>query len=116
MDEALLQQLVAMGAIPEEQAMLLRQADQGQAMMQTPSAAGMHVGATYKAASPLEHLSVALQRVMGGLQQNKAQRGYQDTLGKQTEGRSAFAQALMAALGKKPEPVTEMPPMWIGSP
>jgi hypothetical protein len=94
MDEALIQMLVQLGAIPEEQALLMRQMDQGAGMMQTPGAQGQNVGGTYVASNPLEHLSVALQRGMGAQKQRGAEGAYRDTLGKQTAGRSAYAEAL----------------------
>ena len=110
MDEALIQQLVALGAIPEEQALMLRQADQGAGMMQTPSAQGMNVGGTFKASSPVEHLSVALQRMLGGKMQKAALSQYQGTLGKQTAGRGVYADALLKMLnGGQQQPQAEIP-------
>ena len=91
----LISQLVALGAIPEEQALLMRQADQGAGMAMTPGPQGMNVAGTYVASSPLEHLSSALQRVMGSRMQDEALGQYRDTLGKQTAGRGSYADALM---------------------
>ncbi len=49
----------------------------GQQMFQTPGAEGRNVGHTYVAASPIEHMGNALQRVMGArmIQQGQGQRG-----------------------------------------
>lgn len=109
MDEALIQQLVALGAIPEEQALLMRQMEQGAGMMQAPGAQGMNVGGTYTAANPLEHLSVALQRAMGGQMQKGAESKYRGTLGQQTQGRSAYADALRKLLEQEQAP--QIPPL-----
>ena len=115
----MLQQLIALGAIPEENATFQAQMAQGQGQMQTPGAEGMRVGGTYVAANPLEHLAVALQRGMGGRAVNQGREGIQANLAKQTAGRGGYADALIKALmgGGAPAPqaaVTEMPTMWIG--
>jgi hypothetical protein len=118
---AFLEQIGALGAVPDEQGLLMRQANQGQALMNTPSAAGQNVGGTYRASSPLEHLSVALQRVMGAKQQQGAEDAFRQTLDTQTKGRVASTkmdyanqekqrrqiQALIDAMN----PTTEMPTM-----
>lgn len=118
MDEAMIQALVELGAIPEEQALLMRQADQGLAMQGAPTPQGMSVGGTYVASSPLEHLSAALQRGLGAKKQQGAEEAFRGTLGKQTQGRQGYADALMRLLrGQQQEPqaaVTEMPTMYIG--
>jgi hypothetical protein len=110
MDETLIDQLVALGVLPEQEAMQMRQANQGAAMMQTPMAEGRNVGHTYVASSPLEHLSVGLQRAMGARQQDEALRQYQETLGQQTAGRSAYADALRRLMmGQQgPDPYADM--------
>lgn len=94
MDEETLNAMVALGAIPEEQAMLMKQQQMGYGLMQTPSAEGRTVGHTYVAASPLEHLSVALHKYMGAKRIKDAEQGYRNTLAQQTAGRSAYARAL----------------------
>ncbi len=88
--------MVALGAIPEEQALLMRQRTSGEAMMGTPAAQGRNVGQTYVASSPLEHLSVALERGMGGRRMNAADAGMMDTFQRQTAGRKAGADAYRA--------------------
>lgn len=112
MDEALIQQLVALGAIPEEQALLMRQMQQGEGMMGAPSAQGMRVGSTYVASSPMEHAAVALQRYLGQRQMAEAEKGYRGTLGEQTSGRSAAAEALRKLMMQQQAP--PMDPMGQG--
>lgn len=66
---ALLQQIAG---TPEEQEMLGQMSQLGLGMFGTPNAQGMNVGGTYKAASPVEHLSVGLQRALGAKQYTDA--------------------------------------------
>ncbi len=95
MDEETLQQLVAMGVIPEEQALLYKQMGIGQEQANAPLAQGTQInGHLYVAASPMEHMAVALQRAMGARGMKKAQAGLGDTFKRQTAGRSALAQAI----------------------
>jgi hypothetical protein len=82
-----LQMMVALGAIPEEQAMLMAQREQGEGMMSAPTPQGRQVGQAYVASSPLEHMGAALQRALGARQMRQAERGYGDTLQRQTQGR-----------------------------
>lgn len=103
MDEAFIEQLVALGVIPEEQALLLRQAQQGQQAFQTPGAQGQNVGGTYVASSPLEHLGVLAQRASGAAQQGRADEGLQDTFARQTAGRGAFARQQMGQQDEETE-------------
>lgn len=92
---ALLEAMAAMGALPEEQALLMNQMGQGAGMMNTPGAQGQNVGGTYVASSPLEHLGVLAQRGVGAYKQGQAEQGYRDTLAKQTAGRQAFGEQQM---------------------
>lgn len=87
---ALLEAMAAMGALPDEQALLMQQMGQGQGLMNTPGAQGQNVGGTYVASSPLEHLGVLAQRGVGAYKQKGAEQGLRDTFAKQTEGRLAF--------------------------
>jgi len=100
---ALVQYLTQMSGSPEEQSLLMRSADQGSAMQGTPSAMGQNVAGTYVASSPLEHLSVALQRVMGGQKQKGAEEAYRASITKQTAGRGKYGDALLRAFGRMPE-------------
>lgn len=81
-------QLAAMGAIPDEQALINKEMDLGTEMAQTPLAEGTRVGHTYIAASPMSHLAVALQRYMGMRQQKQAREGMRNAFGKLTSARS----------------------------
>jgi hypothetical protein len=73
--------------------MLLRQADQGLSMQNTPAPQGQNVGQTYVASSPLEHIAAAFQRYQGGQKQKTAEQGFADTLTRQTAGRGASFKA-----------------------
>jgi hypothetical protein len=55
----------AMGAIPYEQAALMRRGQRAQGLIGTPGAQGQQVGRVYRASSPLEHAAGALARAMG---------------------------------------------------
>ena len=72
----------------------------GQQMMGTPQPEGRNVGHTYVASSPLEHLSSAVQRVMGAgmMNQGQNQRG---------AGIQAYINALRA---RPPSPAPVQPP------
>jgi len=91
--DALRKALIALGVIPEEQALLMRQANQGQSMMDAPTPQGMRVGGTYVASSPLEHIAAVVQRAVGANKQKTAEEGYRESLAKQTAGRDASYQA-----------------------
>ena len=93
MPDALIEQLVALGIIPEEQAMLLRQADQGQAMQNVAMPSGQNVSGTYVASSPLEFAATLLSKGLGANKQQNAERQFQGTLAKQTAGREASFKA-----------------------
>ena len=88
-----LDMMVALGAIPEEQALLMKQRQSAEALMGAPSAQGRNVGATYVASSPLEHLSVALQRGMGAQRTKRADEAMEGTFERQTQGRRAGLKA-----------------------
>ena len=95
-DENLVRQMMALGSIPDLQALLRGQGMQGyQEFAGTPSAEGRTVGHTYVASSPWEHMAVALQRGMGALQQQKSKQGLLDTFQQQDSGRTA---GMLAAL------------------
>jgi hypothetical protein len=109
---ALLQQIAG---TPEEQAMLGDQAQVGLGMSGTPGAQGQNVGGTYTAANPVEHLSVALQRALGG----KMYRGAQDEMMANVEKQGAARSATMADIlqkmlggGGQPDPFAQAPGPW----
>jgi hypothetical protein len=91
--DELIQQMAAMGIGPEVLGMATHQLGRGEQLADTPSATGMHVGGTYQAASPLEHLAVAVRRGVGAHQMGQAQQAYQDQLGVNQQGLAAGAKA-----------------------
>ena len=99
-DPSLIQQLVAMGAIPEQQDLAKQKMAWGREDSQMPMPAGMRVGGTYIASSPLEHLAAALKSGMGYAKQGQATGELRGLIGQQTEGRSNYAQELLRALGQ----------------
>ena len=113
MDEKTLSLMVALGAIPEEQALLMRQRSFGEGLTDTPMAQGRNVGHTYVASSPLEHIANAMQRVIGYRKMQGAEQGYRDTLARQTQARGAYAQSLLDALKpRQQQPPQSVPPLW----
>jgi hypothetical protein len=116
-----LAEMAALGAIPEEQGLLQNQIGQGMQQQNIPGATGQNVGRTYVASSPLEHLSVALQRGMGGMKQREAEGQFRETLAQQTKGREAAASRtnalervmLMMLRGQQPQtPPVQGPAGW----
>lgn len=94
---ALLQQIAG---TPEAQQLLQGQSDVGLGMYGTPGAQGMHVGGTYTAANPLEHMSVALQKALGANKYRTAQDEMRANVEKQGAARSAtMADILEQMLG-----------------
>lgn len=93
-DPALLGRLMPLSGIPDEQALARQLMEFGREDSRTEMPKGYHVGGTYIAASPLEHLAAGLQRAMGTVQQRKAAANIQDLIGKQVKGRNALAEAL----------------------
>jgi hypothetical protein len=112
---ALLQQIAG---TPEAQDLLGQQSQVGLGMFGAPSAQGQNVGGTYVASSPLEHMSVALQRAMGG----KMYRGAQDEMGANVQKMGAARSATMADILQKmlggsgapiqPDPYSQAPGPW----
>lgn len=102
-DPALVQQLVALGGVPDQQALAMKRLEMGREDAQTAMPQGRQVGNTYMAASPMEHLAAALQKGMGVARQMRGEREYGNLVNKQTEGRNAYAAAL-AKLLQQPQP------------
>lgn len=93
-DPALVQQLVALGGIPDQQALAMKRMEMGREDSTAQMPRGYQVGNTYMAASPMEHLAAALQRGMGVARQMGGEREYRDLIGQQAHGRNAYAAAL----------------------
>lgn len=108
-DPALVQQLVSLGGIPDQQAMAMKRLEMGREDSQAAMPRGYQVGNTYMAASPMEHLAAALQKGVGIAKQRGAEREYGDLIGKQTEGRNAYAAALARLLQQNQTPTDAGP-------
>jgi hypothetical protein len=89
----LLQQIIDAGLSDDRMGMAGQKARTGAALFGTPGAQGMNVGGTYKAASPLEHLSTAMSRILGGKMQRDAHGEMEGLLGQKAAGRRAMGQA-----------------------
>jgi hypothetical protein len=94
MDPAALQQMMEAGVVPEQLALQAQQAKRGQGLADTQTPQGMHVGGSYVASSPLEHLAAALRQGQGGIMQNKAAQAQQDALKQAVGGRTAYLQGI----------------------
>lgn len=96
-----LKQLIDMGTITEEQAMLQGQMEQANQLRNTASPEMRGNGRVMVAANPLEHLGAGMQRY-AGQQQQAANTTKQDALIEQLRtGRGKMAD-LIASMGKKP--------------
>jgi hypothetical protein len=89
----LLQQIIDAGLSDDRMGMAGQKARTGASLFGTPGAQGMNVGGTYKAASPLEHLSTAMSRILGGKMQRDAHGEMEGLLGQKAAGRRAMGQA-----------------------
>jgi len=91
--ETLIQQMAALGISPEQLGMISHQIGRGENMADTPMAEGRHVGNTYVASSPLEHLANALRKGRGEAQIAKGQQGFAQQLQQNQQGLAAGARA-----------------------
>jgi hypothetical protein len=76
----------------------------GADLWNTPSAKGQNVGQTYVASSPLEHLSVALQKGLGADKLNKSQFAQQGLINQKGSGLEALIKAMMRGGQTSPVP------------
>jgi hypothetical protein len=88
----LLQQIIDAGLSDDRMGMAGQKARLGASLFGTPGAQGMNVGGTYKAASPFEHLSTAMSRILGGKMQRDAHGEMEGLLGQKAAGRRAMGQ------------------------
>jgi hypothetical protein len=89
----LLQQILDAGVADDRMGMVGHKVQRGAALLGTPGAQGMNVGGTYKAASPLEHLSTAMSRMLGAKMQRDAHGEMEGLLGQKIAGRRAMGEA-----------------------
>lgn len=69
-----------------------------QAMRQTPMAEGTQAGRIYVAASPLEHLSVALDRIRGGQGVDQAQQAMSGLIDRRAQAMTGGWQQMIDAM------------------
>lgn len=105
-----LEQLVALGIIPEQQAMLMQQMDQANALRNTPIPKGGMAGRVY-VADPLGSLAAGFDRYRGVKQGRAAMDQYSQTLKDQQAARMAYVNALRGApKPQQPRPDLSPPP------
>ena len=97
-DPALVQMLTALGSMPERQDLLKTQMQYGREDSQMPMPAGMRVGGTYIASSPLEHLATALNQGVGGQRQARATQGLEQSFGQQDTARATYGDSVLRML------------------
>lgn len=118
-----IQQLVALGIIPDQMAGMDKQMEYANQLRSTPTPEMYGNGRVMVAANPMEHIAAGLQRYKG-MKDMKELQAQQEALRKdQTAGRSKFFEAwLQAQRGGTPPiapgvgtpPVQKAPPMAFG--
>ena len=106
MSEEQLQQLVALGLIPDKQDALATQLAQAAKLRNQGAPKGYDTGRVYTAASPLEHFASALERGMAGREMKDIYNRRDELLKQQQSGRGEF---LRAMYGKKLPSFIEKP-------
>lgn len=95
LDDDQIQQLIALGVIPDQQNDLKKQMDQAQALRYAEAPQGSYSrGGIYVAASPLEHMARVMQGIKAGKDLEKLRDQQQSVLQNQVEGRQSFLDAL----------------------
>lgn len=97
-DPAMAEQLAAMSAYGDKSALLGQAAKRADAMRGTPSAEGRQVDRAYVAASPLEHLGVAVNRGLGERNLRNATSDQQSLISGDMDARKALAKAMATAM------------------
>lgn len=87
-----IQQLMELGILPDQLQSLQSQIDTAQALRDREAPRGQRVGPSgvYVAASPLEHLSYALQGIKAGKDIDRLRQDQQRILAEQVRGRSRY--------------------------
>lgn len=107
-DDALIQQMAALGVSPEMLGLLGRQMSQGESWMNTPTPEGRNVGHTYVAASPVEHLAAALRQGIGGQRYGAAVSGAKDQIAQNQQGIGAYGKAASSAIQQQIDALRKM--------
>lgn len=93
-----LQALIELGIMPEELAGLDEQLAQADALRGTPMPEGQMAGRVFVAPNPLQYLAAGMDRYRGARDAKELRGQRKELLGKTTNSRMAYAQALMDAL------------------
>ena len=112
LSEEELQQLIALGSLPDEQNALQDQIKQAQMIRNRQAPQGTQAGRVYVAANPLEHLAYAMQGIKADRDIKNLRSQQQDVLRRQNEGRMSYLDALLGRLrmGKGGHAVTMRSP------
>ncbi len=97
-----LQQMIDAGLFDDRMGVEGQTMALGKGMWDTPSAEGMRVGGTYVAASPVEHLSTALSKVMGAKFMGDSQRNQRGLIDQKGGGMSALIRAMARPQSQMP--------------
>jgi hypothetical protein len=89
-----LDQMMTGGVAPEQMGLQSEQAKRGAVLASTQTPQGLHVGGTYVASSPLEHLAAAIRQGQGLSLQKNASQAQQQALQQQKQGRLAYLQGI----------------------
>jgi hypothetical protein len=98
-----LDQMIQGGQAPEQMQLQAQQAKRGSSLADTQQPQGMHVGGTYMASSPLEHLAAALRQGKGLSMEKQAAQAQQQALQQQGAGRLAYLRGI-AGQGQQDQP------------
>lgn len=92
-DPHLAEQMIAARLAPERAKVLDPRLALAHANFSTPTPAGQHVGGTFVASSPLEHLAAALRQGIGARQVAGVQQQREGLIGQQGVGLQAYLNA-----------------------
>jgi hypothetical protein len=110
-----LQQMIAAGLFDDRMGVEGQTMQIGKGMWDAPTAQGMHVGGTYVASSPLEHLSNAMSKVMGAKFMGDSQRNQRGLIEQKGGGMEALIRAMAQRQPQAPPPMQGPPQFGPGS-
>ena len=100
-----IEQLIALGVIPEQQSDLQQQMKMANELRNTKSPEMYGNGRVMVAANPLEHLGVGLQRYAGQRDMKNIQQQQKDLRDQQVAGRSDFMKNYLFPAGPRPQSI-----------
>lgn len=109
-----LEQLVALGVIPDKMSHLDRQYQQAAKLRNTEMPGMEGNGRVMVAASPLAHLSAGIDRYMGMKDMKSIEAGQGSLMREQVSGRNKYLQALLSG-GRGPKPQSIQQPMAVST-